>query len=81
MEKTFIGVRDVDKDTFNKFRAKAIRDKQKLGEALTKAMEKFVSEDKPKKIPDIKNLYKIKGLIKTKEKVRWSEEVDEILYN
>ena len=33
-----------------------------------------------KKKYDPKNLLKISGVIKTKKKVRWSEEIDETLY-
>jgi hypothetical protein len=32
------------------------------------------------KHPDIKNLQKLAGFIKTKGRVRWSEEIDNILY-
>ena len=59
MEKIFIGVREVDEETFRKFRAKAVQEKIKLGMALTKAMQKWLDEkkeEKPKKIrlPQVK---------------------------
>lgn len=76
-----VAVRDLDEETFRKFRAIAIEEKMKTGEALTMAMKRWIREkeaEKPK--PDARNLLKISGIIKTKKKVRWSEEVDEFLY-
>ena len=78
MEKTFIGVRDVDGETFRKFRALAIGRKIKLGEALTDAMQKAIQEEnsKPKKmrLPKVKPFNWGKGTENT------SKEVDKILY-
>lgn len=81
MARTFISVRDVDEETFRKLRALAIARKMNIGEALTKAMRKFLEEEKSReeKRPDPRNLLKIKP-IKVGKKVRWSEEIDEILY-
>jgi hypothetical protein len=39
MEKINIGIRDVDEETFRKFRAMAIERKLRLGEAIDKAMK------------------------------------------
>ncbi len=82
MGKTFIGVRDVDEDTFRKFRAMTVEEKMKLGFALTLAMQRLLNERKrrDKTLPNPRNLIKITGIIKTKEKVKWSEEIDDILY-
>ena len=81
MGETFIAVRDVDEETYRKFKASSVKNRLKLGKALTKAMEYYLEEQENKKIkPHPKNLLKISGIIKTKEKVRWSEEIDEILY-
>ena len=62
MEKSFIGVRDVDDDTFRKFRAMAIEEKMKLGEALTKAMKLMIEENKHK----IKSKKRINSLLNVK---------------
>lgn len=35
---------------------------------------------KKKVKPDPRNLAKLSGIIKTKKKVKWSEEIDEFLY-
>ena len=81
MANTFITVRDVDEETFRKFKATSIEERMKLGVALTKAMRHLLDEKKKQKIKlNTRNLLKISGIIKTKEKVRWSEEIDKILY-
>lgn len=82
MSKTFLGVRDVDGEEWRKFRVAAIERKMKLGDAITKAMKKYREELKMiKKKKDPKNLIKLTGIITTKEKVKWSEEIDDILYS
>ena len=78
MSETFIGVRGVNEETFRKFRALAVEKKINLGKALSLAMRKMINERKINLDP--RNLLKISGIIQTKGKVRWSEEVDEILY-
>ena len=80
MEKTFIGVRDVDEATFRKFRALAVSEKIKLGEALNLAMKKLLAEKESRIKHDVRNLDRITGIFKTKGKVRWSEEIDKTLY-
>lgn len=79
MGKTFLGVRDVDVEILNKFKARAIENRLKMGEALTRLMEKSLGEKEVEKKPDPRNLLKIKP-IKIGKKVRWSEEIDSILY-
>ena len=74
-------IRDLDEDTFRKFRAMAIEENVRLGDAVNMAMKRWLAEKESRKeIPDPKFLLEICGIIKTKTKVRWSEEVDEILY-
>ena len=82
MAKTFIGVREVDEEIFRKFRAIAVEDKIRLGEALTKVMERRIADVKMRereKTNMAKELLKVKPL-RVGKKVRWSEEVDEFLY-
>ncbi len=43
-------------------------------------MRKTVNERKRRKGVDIRNLSKIEGIIKVGHTVRWSEQIDEILY-
>ena len=80
MTKKMIAVRDVDEAAFRKFKATASEENMNIGNALTVAMKQWTEKEKIKTAPNPRNLLKIKGIIKSKEKVRWSEEVDEILY-
>ena len=57
MGKRFIGVREVDEETFNKFRARAIERRLKLGRAITLAMQKWLEDKKQRdkiKFPTLK---------------------------
>lgn len=78
MEKTFIGVRDVDEKTFRRFKSLSIEQKMKLGEALTSAMQLMIEKQriitKEKKVPKVKPFPWDKGSERT------SMEVDEIVY-
>lgn len=80
MTKT-VAIRDLDEETFRKFRAIAIEERMKTGEALSIAMKKWIKEKEAGKIKtNPENLLKISGIIKTKNKVKWSEEIDKFLY-
>ena len=80
MEKAFIGVRDVDEATFRKFKTLAVKRKLKLNEAFREAVNQWAEKNAEAKTIDVRNIFKIKGIIKTKDKVKWSEEIDDILY-
>lgn len=80
MKKEIHAIRGLDDEVYRKFREKALVKRLKVGEALNLAMRKWVIEEGREIVPDPKNLLKLSGIIKTKKKVRWSEEVDEILY-
>jgi len=85
MEKTFLGIRNVDKEELRKFKAIAIEDKLKLGEAITKAMmvyrkKKIESKDKENKLKGIKELLKVKPFNWGIGTEKTSREIDEILY-
>ncbi len=80
MTKTLIAVRGVDRKTFRKFKALTVEGKMRLGEALTLAMKTLIEKESQITRPDPKNLLKISSIIKTKNKVKWSEEIDEFLY-
>jgi len=50
MPKTFIGVRDVDTKTFQRFRTRSTAERLKIGDALNKAMLLWLQHpSKPKK--------------------------------
>ena len=75
------GIRDLDEETFRKLRAVAIEENIRVGDAVNAAMKKWLAEKgKRKNKVDNRFLLEITGLIKTKEKVKWSEEVDKTLY-
>ncbi len=79
MEKTFIGVRDVDGETFRKFKAFAVQNGMNLGEALTLALKKSLQEREAKNgVRKMKSI-SITPIKMSQKKVRWSEEVDDIL--
>ena len=75
------GIRDLDEETFRKLRAAAIEENMNVSEVMNIAMKKWLAEKgKRKNKVDNRFLLEITGVIKTKEKVKWSEEVDETLY-
>lgn len=81
MKKAIVAIRGVDESAYRKFKAKTAGEGMKMGDALAEAMNRWVKEKEENKIkPDPRNFLKLEGIIKTKKKVRWSEEVDEILY-
>lgn len=76
-----IAIRGVDEDILRRFRAKSIEERMKMGDALNLAMKHWVYEERVKKMkPDPRKLLKIKPIRVGGKKVRWSEEIDEILY-
>ena len=80
MKKTLIAVRDVDEETFRKFRAMSVEERMKLGDALTIAMKHWLREEKTK----TSRQRSFRGLAKPfdwgKGTEKTSKEVDEILY-
>lgn len=80
MVQKMLAVRGVNENVYRKFREKVVAEKTNVGKALTMIMKKWIEEEKMEKL-DPKNILKIKGIIKTREKVRWSKEIDEIVYS
>ena len=79
MTETFIGVRNVDEETFRKFKVAMLGNKMRLGSALTKAMETYMRQQEIQNKPLTRNLLNMKP-VKIGRKVNWSKEVDETLY-
>ena len=75
-----IAIRDLDEETFRKLRAIAVEENMKISDVMNSAMKKWLVEKEKKSKPDPKNIIAINGFIKPGKKVRWSEEVDRILY-
>ena len=79
MEKTFVGIRDVNEETFRKFRSLAIERKMKIGEALNIAMKKMIIDkdnEKKKKL----GIINMKPFDFGNGTENSSEEIDKILY-
>ena len=77
MTKTFIGVRDVDENTFRKFRMLNIKRKVKLGEALTSAMKNALKKESDK---ITKTPFQIKPIDFGVGTEKTSEDIDKIIY-
>lgn len=76
-----VAIRNLDEETFRKFRAAAVEENVKVGDAMNTAMKKWLAEKEKRRVrPDPKNFLKLKGFIRPGKKVRWSEEIDEIVY-
>jgi len=80
MKKTFIAVRNVDEETFRKFKETSIRNRIKLGVAITLAMKDWIKERLEKDRKKGKGIFSIKPEKIGNKKVNWSKEIDEILY-
>ncbi len=84
MKKQILTVRDVDEVAWKRFRARALEEGVKTGDALTEAMQVWLEQrtNNHSKRPDQGLLLKIKPVVigTRKKKVRWSEEIDEIVY-
>lgn len=78
MAKTFIGVRDIDEDTFRKFRVLSVKRKVKLGEALTLAMKNVIENEKGDETK--KRPFQVKPVDFGYGTKKISEEIDKILY-
>ncbi|MBI4258689.1 MAG: hypothetical protein HY619_07020 [Thaumarchaeota archaeon] len=81
MTKEILTVRDVDEEIWRRFRAKTEEEGLRTGQALNEALGIWLKEkERKRKHPDPRNFLKVKGIITAGRRVRWSEEVDKILY-
>lgn len=83
MKKQILTVRDVDEQTWRRFRARTEEEGLKTGDALNQAMKIWIDEREKasrEKKPNPKLLLKIKPVKVGRGKVRWSEEIDETIY-
>jgi len=72
-----ISVRDVNREIFNEFKAKTVKNGMTLGQALNLVMMEWLDEEK--EIPK-KNLLKMKTWNWGKGTEKTSEEIDKIIY-
>lgn len=81
MKRELHAIRGIDEETYMKFREKVFAERMKMGKAMTEAMTTWMTKkDTREAKPNPRNFLKLEGFIKTKKKVRWSEEIDEVLY-
>jgi hypothetical protein len=79
MRKEIVAIRGVDEEVLRKFKAKAVEERMKMGEALTLAMMRWLKEERRKRI-NPRNLLKLKPFDWGKGTEKTSKEIDEILY-
>lgn len=60
MTKKLLTVRDVDDETFTKFKSRAIQEKMKMGDALEEAMSVWLRDKEYKSKPSIKRFLKFR---------------------
>ena len=81
MKKQVLSVRDVDEAAWRRFRAKISEEGLKTGEALSEALRIWLREKElQKNNRDPRKLLTIKSVRIGKSEVRWSEEIDKVLY-
>jgi hypothetical protein len=74
-------VRDVDEKVWRRFRAKTEEQGLKTGQALNEALGIWIEQrDKLARRPDARRFLKMKGIVRTRERVEWSEEIDRTVY-
>ncbi|MDV3243542.1 MAG: hypothetical protein LYZ66_00035 [Nitrososphaerales archaeon] len=81
MAKEVLTVRDVDEEVWRKFRAKTEEEGLKTGQALNEALDIWIKEkERKRERPDPRNFLKVEGIIRAEKRVKWSEEIDRVLY-
>jgi len=79
MKKDMITIRDVDEEVLREFRARAVKEKMKMGRALTHAMKSWLREKKKARV-EPKILLRAKPFDWGPGTERTSKEIDKILY-
>ncbi|MDP3729043.1 MAG: hypothetical protein Q8R18_06365 [bacterium] len=72
-----LSVKEVNEEIFREFKAESTREGLKVGQALTLAMEQWLSHEKRRPKLSLLNLKPIKG---GKGTERLSENIDKVLY-
>lgn len=73
-------VRNVNKELYRRFKEKAVEANESVGQALNQAMDYWLARRAERARPDIRTIVKLRGLIHTRGRVTWSEEIDKALY-
>jgi RPA family protein len=81
MAKEVLTVRDVDEELWRRFRAKTEEEGLRTGQALNEALDVWIKrKERTRKRPNPSSFLKVAGMIKAGRRVRWSEEIDKVLY-
>lgn len=73
-------VRKINKTIYNKFRERALMDHRNVGDALNQAMVEWLQKQDERRKLHVEKLLDLNGIVKTEKPVKWSEEVDKVLY-
>lgn len=73
-------IRNVNPATYAELKKMAVEDKISVARAFNEAVAAYKEKQSKRRRPDPRNFRKVIGIIKTDGPVRWSEEVDELLY-
>ena len=73
-------VRRVNKRVYREFKRKTVEENTSIGKAITDAMLYWLKMKNEVRKSNPKGLLKLNGIIKAGKHVRWSEEIDEVLY-
>jgi hypothetical protein len=72
-------VRNVSKKIYLKLKQRAVEENITVGEAVEEAIDNWLKFQQNTRKPDINNITKLCGLVKTK-KGNWSTSIDKMLY-
>lgn len=78
-EDRMLVVRNVNKRIYLKLKQKAVEENITVGEAVEEAIDNWLKSQQGPKKPNINNINKLCGLVKTK-RGDWSTNIDKILY-
>ncbi len=79
MNKEMVTVRDVDEEVLREFRARSVKERMKMGKALTQAMKRWLREKEKVKV-NPKILLRAKPFDWGAGSERTSKEIDEVVY-
>lgn len=80
MQDQILVIRKVNRGVYKRFRQKALEEESSVGDAVTEAMRCWLEEKKKGGKAGIKTLPRLNGIVKAGKRVRWSEQIDDVLY-
>ena len=79
-EQKVVVIRKVGKNIYRKLKQAAVEEDITMGSAITEAIVQWLEMRERKAKPDSTKLLKLNGIITAGKKVRWSEQIDKIVY-